>query len=206
MKTIKQISSGLRFASGYMEAIRKVWQEQLPNRSAIRAILLGVIFLLNSYLVPGGSLVMTEEMKIHAERSLFYFDIRYQSFSEDLLKKCLEFEGVKYQDIVSLQSQLETGYYTSDIFINANNLFGMRYPKYRPTVAAGIYKEHARYAHWSDSVIDYALWQKWYLSQGYRIEGNDDNDFYLVFLKCIPYAEDKNYIPKLVKLSKGDLA
>ena len=108
MKTIKQISSGLRFASGYMEAIRKVWQEQLPNRSAIRAILLGVIFLLNSYLVPGGSLVMTEEMKIHAERSLFYFDIRYQSFSEDLLKKCLEFEGVKYQDIVILQSQLET--------------------------------------------------------------------------------------------------
>lgn len=137
MKTIKQISSGLRFASGYMEAIRKVWQEQLPNRSAIRAILLGVIFLLNSYLVPGGSLVMTEEMKIHAERSLFYFDIRYQSFSEDLLKKCLEFEGVKYQDIVILQSQLETGYYTSDIFLNANNLFGMRYPKYRPTVAAG---------------------------------------------------------------------
>lgn len=55
-------------------------------------------------------------------------------------------------------------------------------------------------------MIDYALWQKWYLSQGYRIEGNDDNDFYLVFLKCIPYAEDKNYIPKLVKLSKGDLA
>ncbi|NLE33638.1 MAG: glucosaminidase domain-containing protein [Bacteroidales bacterium] len=206
MKTIKQISSGLRVASDYVETIRKVWQEQVSNRSAIRAILLGVIFLLNSYLVPGGSPVMTEEMKIQAERSLFYFDIRYQPFSEELLKKCLEFEGVKYQEIVILQSLLETGYYTSDIFLNANNLFGMRYPKYRPTVATGIYREHARYAHWSDSVIDYALWQKWYLSQGYRIEGNEDNDFYLVFLNCIPYAEDKNYIPKLVKLSKGDLA
>jgi len=149
--------------------------------------------------------MLTEEARQRTERYLFYFEVRNQSFSEDLLKKCLEYEGVMYQEIVILQSRLETGYYTSDIFLNANNLFGMRYPGRRPTVATGIYKEHAQYAHWSDSVIDYALWQKYYLSRGYRLEDEIDSDFYLVFLNSIPYAEDPRYISKLVTLSQGDL-
>jgi flagellum-specific peptidoglycan hydrolase FlgJ len=112
---------------------------------------------------------------------------------------------VKYPDIVLLQSQLETGHYTSDIFLNGNNLFGMKYPSHRPTVATGSYKEHAKYAHWSDSVIDYTLWQKYYQSRGYRLEGEIDSDFYLVFLKCIPYAEDPRYVTKLVALSHMDV-
>lgn len=148
---------------------------------------------------------MTEEMKYQTEKSFFYFQVRSEPFSEDLLKKCLEYEGVLYQDIVILQSRLETGYFTSDIFLNGNNLFGMRYPSRRPTVATGIYKEHAQYAHWSDSVIDYVLWQRYYQSRGYRLEGEIDSGFYLVFLKSIPYAEDPRYVPKLVALSQRDL-
>jgi hypothetical protein len=205
MKTIEQISSGLKIASVSRKFIRELKLNPFPGGSAARTILLGMIFLLNTYLVPGGSPMLTEEARQRTERYLFYFEVRNQPFSEDLLKKCLEFEGVMYQDIVILQSRLETGYYTSDIFLNANNLFGMRYPGRRPTVATGIYKEHAQYAHWSDSVIDYALWQKYYLSRGYRLEGEIDSDFYLVFLNCIPYAEDPHYISKLVTLSLGDL-
>jgi hypothetical protein len=205
MKTIEQISSGLKIASGSRKFIRELKLNPFPGGSAARTILLGMIFLLNTYLVPGGSPMLTEEARQRTERYLFYFEVRNQPFSEDLLKKCLGYEGVMYQDIVILQSRLETGYYTSDIFLNANNLFGMRYPGRRPTVATGIYKEHAQYAHWSDSVIDYALWQKYYLSRGYRLEGEIDSDFYLVFLNCIPYAEDPRYISKLVTLSQGDL-
>jgi hypothetical protein len=205
MKTIKQISSGLKVAYGTRKFIRNLKPDPIPGASYARVILLGMIFLLNTYLVPGGSPMMTEEATHRAERYLFYFEVRNQPFSEDLLKKCLGYEGVMYQDIVILQSRLETGYYTSDIFQNANNLFGMRYPSRRPTVATGSYKGHAQYAHWSDSVIDYALWQKYYLSRGYRLEGEIDSDFYLVFLKCIPYAEDPRYISKLVTLSQGDL-
>lgn len=205
MKTFKQISSGLRVALRYWIFFRDLKLNPVPIGYAARVILLGMIFLLNTNLVPGGSPVMTEETKQRAEKYLFYFDIKHQPFSEDLLRKCLEYEGVLYQDIVILQSRLETGYFTSDIFLNANNLFGMRYPIHRPTVATGIYKEHAQYAHWSDSVIDYALWQKYYLSRGYRLEGEIDSDFYLLFLNCIPYAEDPRYISKLVTLSHGDL-
>ena len=205
MKTIKQISSGLKVVSGCWIFIRDFKLNPVPGGSAARVILLGMIFLLNTYLVPGGSPVMTGEMKYQAERANFYYQIRYEPFSEELLKKCLEYEAVLYPDIAILQSRLETGYFKSDIFLNANNLFGMRYPRRRPTVSTGIYKEHAKYAHWSDSVIDYALWQKYYLSRGYNLGDEIDSDFYLVFLKCIPYAEDPRYVSKLVTMSRGDL-
>ncbi|MBE0679887.1 MAG: glucosaminidase domain-containing protein [Bacteroidales bacterium] len=205
MKTFDQISSGLRGAAGYIKVIRDLKYKLAANRSATRSILLCMVFFLGSPQVPGGSPLMTEEMKYQVEKSFFYFQVRYEPFSEELLKKSLEYEGVLYQDIVLLQSQLETGHYTSDIFLNGNNLFGMKYPSYRPTVATGTYKEHAKYAHWSDSVIDYTLWQKYYLSRGYRLEGEIDSDFYLVFLKCIPYAEDSRYVSKLVTMSRGDL-
>jgi Mannosyl-glycoprotein endo-beta-N-acetylglucosaminidase len=173
--------------------------------SAIRTSLTLIIFLLASYKVPGGKPVLTEEMKFRTERALFYFQIRDQPFSEDLLKKCIYYERIKYPDIVLLQSHLETGYYTSDIFLNGNNCFGMRFPKCRPTTAIGTYKEHAQYSHWSESVIDYALWQEWYLSRGYRIGGSNDDAFYLVFLNCVHYAQDSHYVSKLVEMSQRDM-
>jgi len=205
MKTFKNISSGLRVAAIYWIAFRALRFWKVVSGSATRVIILGMIFLLGSARVPGGRAMMTEAMISQSDRSFFYYQVRHMPFSEDLLKKCLEYERVLYQDIVILQSRLETGYFTSDIFLNANNLFGMRYPSRRPTVATGIYNEHAKYAHWSDSVIDYALWQKYYLSRGYRLESEIDSDFYLLFLNCIPYAEDPRYVPKLVALSQRDL-
>jgi len=205
MKTIKQISSGCGVGSKFRKAIRNLKLKASSTRSATRVILLSMIFFVGTIVVPGGSPVITEEMKSQTEKAFFYYQVRYLSFSEELLVKCLEYEGVKFPDIVLLQSRLETGFYSSDIFLNANNLFGMKYPTRRPTVATGTYKEHAKYAHWSDSVIDYVLWQEYYQSRGYMIEDGGDNESYLVFLKCIPYAQDPRYISKLVTLSRGDL-
>ncbi len=205
MKTLRQISSGLGVVAGCNTAIRNLRLKLATKNGFSRVILLCTAFFLNSFTVPGGSPAMTEDMELRAEKSLFYFQVRYLPFSEDLLIKCLEYEGIRYQDVVLLQSRLETGYYTSDIFLNGNNLFGMRYPERRPTVATGVYKEHASYAHWSDSVIDYALWQEYYISRGYRIGEGEDSDFYLLVLKSIPYAEDKRYVSKLVTLSGGDI-
>jgi len=167
--------------------------------------MLCIVFCLVTFEVPGGKPQMTEAKRFQSDRAFFYYQIRYLPFSEDLLKKCLDYEGIKHQEIVILQSRLETGNYSSDIFLNGNNLFGMKYPNRRPTVAAGIYKEHAKYTHWSDSVMDYALWQEYYQSRGYRIGDSYDNDFYLVFLKSIPYAADPRYISKLVKMSQREM-
>jgi hypothetical protein len=171
----------------------------------MRGILICLLFLSGSYKVPGGELIMTEKMIFQAERAQFYYMIRDKPFSEDLLIKSLYYEGIRYQDIVLLQAQLETGTYTSDIFLNGHNCFGMKYPEYRPTVATGIYKGHAQYTYWFDSVIDYGIWQEWYMSLGYRIEGNNDDAFYLVFLNCIQYARDPRYVSKLAEMLQRDM-
>lgn len=206
MKTINHISSGLHVAEGCRKTSRNLKIQIASKKSAIRILMLCMVFAVVTFEVPGGKKPqMTEEMRFLSEKASFYYQIKHLPFSEDLLKKCLDYEGINYPEIVVLQSRLETGNYTSDIFRNGNNLFGMKYPGRRPTVAAGIYKEHAKYSHWSDSVMDYALWQEYYLSRGYKIEGGDDNDLYLVFLRSIPYAEDPRYISKLVKMSQRDV-
>jgi hypothetical protein len=205
MKKLKLISYSSDLASGLWKLYRDIKLNWITGSTAARIVLICLVFSLSSYKVPGGEPILSEEMRFQSERALFYFQIRDQPFSEELLKKCLDYEGIKYKDIVILQSQLETGHYTSDIFLNGNNLFGMKYPSRRPTVATGIYKEHAKYAHWSDSVVDYAMWQEYYLSRGYRLEWEIDNDFYLIVLKSIPYAEDSRYVPKLVEMAQRDL-
>ncbi len=205
MKKLKLICYDSGFASGLRKLSRDIKLNWVSGSTAARIVLICLVFSLSSYKVPGGEPILSEEMRYQSERALFYFQIRDLPFSEELLIKCLDYEGIKYKDIVILQSQLETGHYTSDIFLNGNNLFGMKYPNRRPTVATGIYKEHARYAHWSDSVVDYAMWQEYYLSRGYRLEGEIDNDFYLIILKSIPYAEDSRYVPKLVEMAQRDL-
>jgi hypothetical protein len=205
MKTFNQISSGLTGTVLFRKRLGGVNYRFMKFNSVIRTFLICIIFLLSSFKVPGGKPVLTEEMRFQADRAFFYFQIKDQPFSEDLLKKCIYYERIKYQDVVFLQSQLETGYYTSDIFLNAHNCFGMRFPTRRPTVATGSYKEHAQYSHWYDSVIDYGLWQQWYLSRGYRIEGSDDDTLYLVFLICVHYATDPRYVSKLVEMSQKDL-
>ncbi len=205
MKTLHQISLGLTGTILFRKINQDLNYILVKFHSATRFMLICIIFLLSSFKVPGGRPVMTEEMKFQADRAFFYFQIKDQPFSEDLLKKCIYYERIEYQDVVLLQSQLETGHYTSDVFLNGHNCFGMRFPKRRPTVATGTYKEHAQYSHWSDSVIDYALWQKYYLSRGYRIEDTNDDAFYLVFLNCVHYAEDPRYVSKLVEMSQRDL-
>jgi hypothetical protein len=189
MKTFYRISSGLTETLQLRKRIQNLNYLLVKFHSTTRFSLICIIFLLSSFKVPGGEAVMTEEMRFQTERAFFYYQIKDLPFSEDLLKK----------------SQLETGYYTSDVFLNGNNCFGMRFPRSRPTVATGAYKEHAQYSHWSDSVIDYALWQKYYLSRGYRIGGNNDDEFYLVFLNCVHYAADPRYVSKLVEMSQRDL-
>jgi hypothetical protein len=205
MKTFYRISSGLTETLQLRKRIQNLNYLLVKFHSTTRFSLICIIFLLSSFKVPGGEAVMTEEMRFQTERAFFYYQIKDLPFSEDLLKKCIYYERIEYQDIVILQSQLETGYYTSDVFLNGNNCFGMRFPRSRPTVAKGAYKEHAQYSHWSDSVIDYALWQKYYLSRGYRIGGNNDDAFYLVFLNCVHYAADPRYVSKLVEMSRRDL-
>lgn len=172
----------------------------------IKIILISAaLFFSRSYNVPGGERVLTKEDIFEAEKYAYYMSIRNEPFNEYYLKMVIWYEKIQTPEVVLLQAQLETGFYTSDIFRNGHNCFGMRYPKLRNTVATGEYQGHAKYNNWIDSVIDYKIWQDWYMSVGYRISDNESAQ-YMVFLRCVGYAEDPHYIHKLVRLSEKDMS
>jgi uncharacterized FlgJ-related protein len=116
-------------------------------------------------------------------------------FSEARLKQYVIELNIKFPHIVIAQSQIETGYYSSKIFKENNNLFGMKVATQRPTTNKGTENNHAYYENWKASVIDYALYQAKYLS---KLKTEDE---YLQYLSQ-NYAEDPNYIIKVKSISK----
>lgn len=102
--------------------------------------------------------------------------------------------GIKFPDIVYRQALLESGRFSSDIFMCGNNLFGMKLARQRPTTAVGEYKGHAEYKSWKASVQDYALFQSAFMRK-YKTE----EQYYKALGKS--YAEDDSYIRLLKNMS-----
>jgi len=113
-------------------------------------------------------------------------NIQHQ-FSESRMIHLAESLGIKHIDIMVAQSRIETGWYTSPIFIHNKNLFGMKLPERRETTAIGSNRGHAQYISWQQSVADYKLWQLNVLIK------NKSREQYLSYIGRT-YAEDRNYI------------
>ena len=117
--------------------------------------------------------------------------IRYLKFGEkpplDLnignLASVLDKYGVTHQQVVIAQALLETGYFTSRVCLECNNLFGLRRPK------DGAYYE---FDNWEESVKAYRDYIQ------YRYKGGD----YYQFLQRIGYAEDPNYVSKVRQIAR----
>ena len=92
----------------------------------------------------------------------------------------MEHYGLHHQSVVLAQALLETGYFTSSVCRNKNNLFGL-------TRRDGQYYE---FATWQESVKGYRDMIQ------YRYKGGD----YYEFLRRVPYAEDPNYIYKVKRI------
>ena len=75
---------------------------------------------------------------------------------------------IDYPEIVWAQAVLESGHFRSPIFKRNNNLFGMRFPRKRETVAIEDKKGFSSYADWNKSVEDYKMYQD-YILKGKRI-------------------------------------
>ena len=133
------------------------------------------------YLIHDTIYISKEELKHNDSKTLDYVECELKSLN------------VKFVDIAVAQSIIESGSYTSDVYTKANNCFGMKLAKQRPTTAIGEYKGYAKYKNLRDCLIDYALWQQNNLS------GINTNEGYLEFLERV-YAEDKDYINKIKQL------
>lgn len=91
-----------------------------------------------------------------------YF-IYEEPFSEEALIEEIKRLNFRHPEIVLAQARLETGYFSSTIFKENNNLFGMKRAYSRPTTAEGTNNGHASYSHWKESLIDYALYSAAFL-------------------------------------------
>lgn len=118
-------------------------------------------------------------------------------FTEEKLVLYLKELNIKYPYIALAQAKLETGNYTSKIFKNNNNLFGMKQARSRATTAKGTILNHAVYSSWEESVIDYALYSASYMS---KIKSEKE---YLAHLGR-SYAQDPKYMIKLKAVIKKE--
>lgn len=91
--------------------------------------------------------------------------------------------GIQYPKIVLAQAILETGWFRSHACRTKNNLFGLTNPR------TGKYFE---FGHWTESVRAY------YTKVQYRYKGGN----YLLWLKRIGYAEDRDYIRAVLNVLK----
>ena len=117
-------------------------------------------------------------------------------FSPELFLQAL-YLYVDHPEIVYRQAVVETGWFTSPVFKNLNNISGMHYADKRETTAIGWrwadyyngrYHKMSKYAHWSHSVYDISVWQEYWKAQGH-----DLGDYY-GFLRDLPYAAAKDYL------------
>ena len=114
----------------------------------------------------------------------------YNEFSEEKLIEKLKELNFKFPYIVLAQSKLETAHFTSKMFSENNNLFGMKQARQRINTAGGTQHGHAYYDTWMESLCDYAFYSSTYLS---KIKNERD---YLNYLSQF-YAEYTTYVTKL---------
>ena len=123
----------------------------------------------------------------------------YNEFSENKLIDKITELNFRYPYIILAQAKLESGHFKSTIFLENNNMFGMKEAKLRANLAKGTNRGHAYYETWQESVIDYALYYSSYL-RSIKTEGE-----YFEYLKQ-NYAEDKTYVQRLKQIiNKQDL-
>jgi flagellum-specific peptidoglycan hydrolase FlgJ len=116
-------------------------------------------------------------------------------FSVDELKNTLIRFNIKFPHIVFAQAVLESGEFKSKLFIENNNMFGMKIAKQRPTTAKGSESNYAKYDNWMMSVLDYALFQSAFLR---KIKTEEAYYRYL----SSNYAEDPGYVSKLKQIAE----
>lgn len=112
-------------------------------------------------------------------------------FSEEKLIELLLSLNVNFPHIVLAQAKLESGHYSSKIYKENHNLFGMKEAVVRIHTSKGTQFSHAYYDNWRESVYDYAFYQSSYLSTL-----KTEEEYYVYLAKS--YAEADNYV-KLLK-------
>ena len=118
------------------------------------------------------------------------------TFSQEALVEYVYSLNVRFPHIILAQAHLESGKFTSRIFVNNNNLFGMRQARLRPTTNKGSRNGFAKYDHWRDSVMDYILYYAVYMHR-FKTE-----EAYYAYLDG-SYADNPHYSKLIKKIAES---
>ena len=123
------------------------------------------------------------QLPVSPRKAVRMYRGRNRALSYHNLVEVMEECGIRQQLYVIAQACLETGWFTSKVFRQYNNLFGLYDSRKR---------DYYRFSSWEDSVIAYRKYIQ------YRYKGGN----YLTFLRRIGYAEDPQYTAKVAKIVK----
>ena len=161
---------------------QKVKKKSYAKVIGITCIALVVLFLMG-WLSGTNKYIINQIVNSHKVDTVY---VQTQPFSEEALIDLLRSSNIKYPYIVLAQAKIESGNYTSKVFKENNNLFGMKEPNVRTTTALGTKNSHAYYLDWVSSVYDYAMFQN------NRMQGIDSESEYYAKL-ADGYAADSTY-------------
>jgi len=175
----------------YIYSEKSLLFKRVTNKLLLVFIL--VVSLLISLTYAYTTKVAREEViqNLSTEEKLIVINSVKQGFTEESFVKLLKDLNVKFPHIVMAQSIVETGHWSSNIFKENHNLFGMKEARVRVNTAKGTQYNHAFYHDWRESVYDYAFYQCRYLG-GIRTE-----EEYFQYLSQ-SYAEAGDYV-KILK-------
>ena len=148
----------------------------------IALIFFGAMFLLGLTYKP------TVEYITDTEDILIVKDLN--EFSEERLIEEINKLNFRFPHIILAQAKLESGNFSSNIFIENHNLFGMKEARVRLNLAKGTQYGHAYYNSWEESITDYALW---YSTYAYKCK--TEKQLYKLLEK--QYAESTTYVSSL---------
>lgn len=136
--------------------------------------------------------LIKDEEQLSLEYSIGYWFINNpKEINDTVLYQFLLDNNAWYPDILLKQAKIESANYTSNVYKNTNNLYGMRkVGKRQTTQLNNVYNSYGCYNNWCLSVLDRMLWDI-FVFKGEKPSEEE-------YLKAIGiYAEDKNYINKL---------
>lgn len=135
-------------------------------------------------------LIETEAI-LSLEYSIGYWFIHTpEKPTDSALYTLLKENGAWYPEILLKQAKLESSNYTSNLYRNNNNIYGMKEVYSRPTTQRGGRNGYGFYDNWCLSALDRLLWDI------FRFDNKKPNEEeYLKAMRI--YAEDTDYIRKI---------
>lgn len=150
-------------------------------------LVLGLLFLgLNTAKVPTQYITDTENILLVNNNS---------QFSENKLIQKIKELNLPFPHITLAQAKLESGDFSSRIFKENHNMFGMKEARVRVNLAKGTQFGHAYYNSWEESILDYAFWYS-----NYARKCKSETELFQLLDNA--YAEDTKYVSSLQNIIK----